>query len=332
VRNGRGHGVDGQPRSSVSTTSSAPSSEVNARMLAEYQHLRANYDALEAEVRRKEHVLQALRDKEREAFVRLEGLLKQSFDVVGSGLGAQEGMVGALHRGPASIKEEPLQRISDPPLVSRSGSYGLGNQSALQRPSSLPNGHSAAPQDRRFLMDAPYTHRMQSSETTVHGETSLSPDSGSWRSRKRLRSSSITLDPPNHPQQPLAHQPSFNDIPLASRDLAYGQPISHPGPYRSAGPGDLGEYPNPIRRTSYTHLRPIATRHPDPNLHRYPLENGPSPTHSLPAFNSPRLEVPSGRRFTQPSLSTMTPPSSSRLRVSSRKIGTPGIVSNVPDL
>lgn len=319
VRNGRGHGVDGQPRSSISTTSSAPSSEVNARMLAEYQHLRANYDALEAEVRRKEHVLQSLRDKEREAFVRLEGLLKQSFDVVGSGLGAQDGIVGAVPRGPASIKEEPLQRILDPSLVPRSGSYGLSNQNAMQRPSSLPNGHSAGPQDRRFLTDAPYAQRVQSSETTVHGETSLSPDTGSWRSRKRLRSSSVTLDPTNHPQQPLAHQPSPNGIPLPPRDLAYGQPISYPGPYMSAGPGDLGEYPNSIRRTSFTHLRPIATRHPDPNLHRYPLENGSSPTHSLPAFNSPRLEVASGRRFTQPSLSTTTPPPSGHFRVSSEK-------------
>lgn len=315
LRNGQERGAGGQDQLPPSTSSAPPSSEANARMAAEYQHLRASYEALEAEVRRKEHVLQVLRDKEQEAFARLEGLLKQSYDVVGSGVVAQQPVVGGMHQRPLPIKEEPLQSLSDAALAVQSAPYGFSHQGAAQRSSSFVNGYPAGSRDPGPQIDPSNAQRVQSSEISVRGEQSVSPDSESWRSRKRLRSSSVTLNPVGHPQpQYMVHPPLSRDTLLDSRNMANGQPLPYSGPYTSAGSG--GPHAQTMRRPSYTHLRPIAARHPDIAYQQYWLENGSSPRHSLPDANSPLQGDPAGRRFTQPSLSAMAPSTTSHLRVS----------------
>lgn len=321
LRKGIEHGEEGQRRlpsslpPSISTSSAPASAEANARMLAEYQRLRANYEALEAEVRRKEHVLQVLKDKEREAFARLEGLLKQSYDLVGSDNYAHRLAPGAIHTFPATIKEESLPDSSTAPLLPLSVPYEFSSSSVAQRPSSFTNGQPSGHRDTRLPSDSPFARPIQSSQNSAHGELSLSPDSDTWRAQKRLRSSSTnTMTHVGRPQQVMEYPPVSGEPRFGARDSFHGHPLPHPGPYSTEGSGSALE--SQFRRSSYTQLRPISNRHPELMNPRHSLENGSSPTRSLSATDTSfRLDM-SDRQSTQRSFSLMTPPATGLFRVS----------------
>lgn len=177
----------GNPDTHTATPSSS-SDEPVARTQTDYQHLRLSYLALEAEVRHKEHVLQILREKEREAFARLDGLLRQSLEVVDGARATKEEWTGSFPDG--AIKGEQLQTVSDShfsphPNVTRADSVVSSARSFSPR-------GIAPPYHTQSRMPVEYNHsRMVSpSITRVHDEVASSPDDASYHSRKRIRSSS----------------------------------------------------------------------------------------------------------------------------------------------
>lgn len=317
LRQGAEHGEEGQRRlpsslpPSTSTSSTPASSEANARMLAEYQHLRANYEALEAEVRRKEHVLQVLKDKEREAFARLESLLKQTYDLVGSDNHAHRLASSGIYPMPATIKEETLPGSSTVPILNRHVPYEFGSSSVDHRPSSFTNGQPSGNRDPRLTSDSPFARPIQSSQNSAPGELSVSPDSDTWRAQKRLRSSSTnTMAHVGRPPQVMEYPPVSSE----PRVVAHGHPLPCPGTYPTEGSGSALD--SQYRRLSYTQLRPISNRYPELTYPRYALENAPSPTHSLSATDTSLRLDQSDRQSTQPSSSLMTPSAPGLSRVS----------------
>ncbi|GHJ87354.1 hypothetical protein NliqN6_3756 [Naganishia liquefaciens] len=317
LRKEREHGRDRQHQLSnpLSTSASASpttaSSEANARMLAEYQHLRANYEALEAEVRRKEHVLQVLRDKERESFARLEGLLKQSYDLVGSDIAYRPNPT-AIYPLPSTIKEESLHHASTTPALAPPEPYGASTLSLTEKPASFANGHSPGNRDSQFLSDSSFAPGARTTGKCIQRESSVSPVSDEWRANKRLRSSSTAMTQVDRPQQVGEYPPLASHNRYDARESVLTHSLPHIVPHATEGPGGL--LPLQYRRSSYTHLHSTSNRHPELTHAMYPLENGLLPTNASLAGKSSLPRDRSGRKFTRPSSSLTNDPSTGFLK------------------
>ncbi|KAJ9098642.1 hypothetical protein QFC21_004290 [Naganishia friedmannii] len=200
-----------QDNPSTKDASETPVAEIqHSPSSAGYLQLKISYEQLEAEVQRKEHVLLSLRDKEKEAFARLEALLQQSLQVVGGGAIAQQDADGrgydhAIH-GTTMKTELPGYH----PILPSNGRNSLDKQTLVPpiraASRSIP-GYYPPP-----TVATPCSQTLQSGATSLSNRGSLSPDSESYRARKRVRSSSSfasAVGPYNGaPSRPYSHHPA----------------------------------------------------------------------------------------------------------------------------
>lgn len=290
-------------------TPSSSSAEANIQAQADYQHLRASYHALEAEVRRKEHVLHVLREKEREAFARLEGLMKQSMQVMDSATVPKEMLTGQHHG--RTVKDELLQTVSDMvsephPDVHRPRSVDSSARSLSSR-----EAPSHYPIDPRLPAVTHPARAISPSITRAHSEISAAPDHDPYRSRKRIRSSpGSSFGPAAVSQHPINSQ-AGHVVPITSASTY----ISHLP--QTAGQS-LAEHAS---RPSYApqlpfHPRPVAIRElAPPRVPPYAMASASFSTHSTIVSDSPG---PGALRDGYPPhiLPLSTPPPTSYFRVS----------------
>lgn len=285
-------------------TPSSSSAEATAQTQADYQHLRTSYHALEAEVRRKEHVLHVLREKEREAFARLEGLLKQSMEVVDGARVTKEEWSGSDPRG--TFKAEALQTVSDLHLAPHPDLYRPDSVVSSARSYSS-REFQAQP---RMPVEPDHVRLISPSVSRAHGELSSSPDIDSYRARKRVRSS-----PPSNmayaaPQHAVALQPSQDVGPEPNRSRYISQQSY------TAGQSAIG-HASPHVYASHLplHPRPLAIRQlPPPRLSPFAGGNASFSTHSQ-ISSSPGSAAFKGD-YPHHILPLSTPPATSYFRVS----------------
>jgi hypothetical protein len=260
---------------------------------AGYLQLKITYEQLEAEVQRKEQVLLSLRDKEREAFARLEALIQQSLQVVGQGTVAPPDANSHNHGiYQTTIKPEPLGHYPLPPP--RDG------RNVHYPPFSVPTPGSAQP--------------LQPGVTPLSNRGSFSPESDSYRARKRVRSSS-----------------SFASGGVGSYNVATVRPYSHHTPQtydqRTESPFLNSEYLVPSNTHSIMQpaledrLQMAKTRAnvPPPPVSPLPNHEGGmsrrdkvEPTHS-PLYITERVPPPFPL-LTQPSAASFDNPRSRQLQ------------------
>lgn len=290
-------------------TPSSSSADANIQAQADYQHLRTSYHALEAEVRRKEHVLHVLREKEQEAFARLEGLLKQSFEVVDSAPVPKDVLTGQQHGG--TIKEEPLQTVSDTLLAPHPDVYRPHSVDSSARSFS---SREAAPHyqiDPRLPADLHYARTISPSVTRAHNEISASPDHDPYRSRKRIRSSpGPSFGPVAVSYHPTVPQADSTTIPVPSGSTY----ISHLP--QSAGQSVVEHASRPSYAPQLPfHPRPITIRElAPPRIPPYAMGSASFSTQSI-ASNSPGPGAPRDA-YPQHILPLSTPPATAYFRVS----------------
>ncbi|KAJ9106863.1 hypothetical protein QFC19_002992 [Naganishia cerealis] len=212
---------------------------------AGYAELKLSYEQLEAEVQRKEQVLHSLRDKEKEAFARVEALLQQSLQVVGGAMVSQDPQSHNHDLAGTTVKEEPLKNVSAvyamPPVIGPHLANAQTNGSIIHS--------TSAPASRYYTqlsVDTPDSQTLRSTVTSVSNRASFSPDPESYRSRKRVRSAS-SLAASVGPKHSVSSQP-------------YPQHASQTYGQHSASPYLAPEYP--VQPAMYPAAQPIFAAPP----------------------------------------------------------------------
>lgn len=282
----------------TSETSATATAIQHSPSSAAYLQLKFTYEQLEAEVRRKEQVLLSLREREKEAFARLEALLQQNMQVVGgrAEIAPQEAQSHSHGiYGTTMLKAEP---VSHYPMPLTSGKNSPDGQTSV--PLIRANSKSVAGYHLPSSVDTSGSQPLQSGMTPLSNRGSFSPDIDSYRARKRVRLSpggtsvvgpynGVNSRPyPPHPPQTYDHSatspylnPEYNALSAVTTTMQHSSDgRSHAANSRVHLPSSVPPFPNhevglPRREISEQAHSPFTTSERAPPS--YPLPVHPTP-------------------------------------------------------
>ncbi|KAJ9122489.1 hypothetical protein QFC22_001917 [Naganishia vaughanmartiniae] len=263
----------------IKDTSEPPVTEIQhspSSSSAGYLQLKIRYEQLEAEVERKQQVLLSLREKEKEAFARLESLLHRSFQVVGGGAVPPQDAQSHGHGIQTTMKLETLGPYSNLPSNGRNSIDEQLSAPPIRAASRSGAGYYAPPS-----VAIPGSQPLQSGTTPLSNRESYSPDSESYRARKRVRSSS-TFAPSVGPHNGVTSRP-YSQPTLQAHDQHTALPF--PSAASSTMLSVLND--RPYVPTTRAHVPPLAS--PFPNYEGgMPRRDRLEPTHPY-LYNADRV-------------------------------------------